>query len=188
VPGWQEKPDRAVMLFLLLPLPPVFPSFVATLLVMHEQLTWQGPGPAWRPGQDPLSILGCPDGHCRQAFFLHSEGAVIGGLAARGWRVTSGHSGAAPNAHKEAAWRLTINGVPNAQRMHTDTSCVAFGAPEPGVQHHCCGPTLWWHIGSSGTGVAATAGCGGVGVCAAWHVRPCSVATCRTSSAFAAPG
>jgi hypothetical protein len=42
-----------------------------------------------------------------------------------------------PNEHKEAAWRLTLNGFPNAQRMHTGTSCVACGAPEPGVQHHC---------------------------------------------------
>jgi hypothetical protein len=33
--------------------------------------------------------------------------------------------------------RLTLNGFPTAQRMHTGTSCVACGAPEPGVQHHC---------------------------------------------------
>ncbi len=42
-----------------------------------------------------------------------------------------------PNEHKEAAWRLTLNAFPTAQRMRTGTSCVACGAREPGVQHHC---------------------------------------------------
>jgi hypothetical protein len=42
-----------------------------------------------------------------------------------------------PNEHKEAAWRLTLDAFPTAQRMHTGTSCVACGAAEPGVQHHC---------------------------------------------------
>ena len=65
----------------------------------------------------------------------------------KGWKGTY----ALEARRQEAAWRLTLNGFPNAQRMHTGTSCVACGAPEPGVQHHCCGLTLWWHIGSSGT-------------------------------------
>lgn len=42
-----------------------------------------------------------------------------------------------PNQHKEAAWRLTLDAFPTAQRMRTGTPCVACGAPEPGVQHHC---------------------------------------------------
>ncbi len=49
----------------------------------------------------------------------------------RWWKVR------VPNEHKEAAWRLTLNGFPTARRMHTGTNCVACGAAEPDVAHHC---------------------------------------------------
>jgi hypothetical protein len=49
----------------------------------------------------------------------------------RWWKVR------VPNTFKEAAWRLTLNAFPTAARMHTGTCCVACGAQEPGVGHHC---------------------------------------------------
>lgn len=52
-------------------------------------------------------------------------------VLARWWKLR------VPNEHKEAAWRLTLDGFPTARRMHTGRHCVACGAAEPGVEHHC---------------------------------------------------
>lgn len=41
-----------------------------------------------------------------------------------------------PNVYKEAAWRLTLNAFPMAERMDTGTQCVACGVSQPGVCHH----------------------------------------------------
>ena len=40
------------------------------------------------------------------------------------------------NMYKEAAWRLTLNAFPTAQRMGLHTPCVVCGALSPGVEHH----------------------------------------------------
>lgn len=52
-------------------------------------------------------------------------------VLARWWKLR------VPNEHKEAAWRLTLDGFPTARRMHTGRHCVACGVAEPGVEHHC---------------------------------------------------
>lgn len=40
------------------------------------------------------------------------------------------------NLYKEAAWRLTLNAFPTAQRMGLNTPCVVCGVPGPDVEHH----------------------------------------------------
>jgi hypothetical protein len=40
------------------------------------------------------------------------------------------------NVYKEAAWRLTLNAFPTAQRMGLHTPCVVCGVSSPGVEHH----------------------------------------------------
>ena len=40
------------------------------------------------------------------------------------------------NTYKEAAWRLTLNAFPTAQRMHISSPCPACGQSSPGLQHH----------------------------------------------------
>ena len=40
------------------------------------------------------------------------------------------------NTYKEAAWRLTLNAFPTAQRMQLTTGCAACSAAGPGVEHH----------------------------------------------------
>ena len=46
-----------------------------------------------------------------------------------------------PNAYKEAAWRLTLNAFPTADRMPSPAGgqpkcCAACGAVNPGIKHH----------------------------------------------------
>jgi hypothetical protein len=46
-----------------------------------------------------------------------------------------------PNCYKEAAWRLTLNAFPTADRMHVPAGgqpkcCAACGAVNPGIRHH----------------------------------------------------
>jgi hypothetical protein len=40
------------------------------------------------------------------------------------------------NVYKEAAWRLTLNAFPTAQRMGLHTPCVVCGVLSPDVEHH----------------------------------------------------
>ena len=48
----------------------------------------------------------------------------------RWWRLR------VPNVYKEAAWRLTLNAFPTAQRMGLHTPCVVCSEPDPDVVHH----------------------------------------------------
>ena len=46
-----------------------------------------------------------------------------------------------PNCYKEAAWRLTLNAFPTADRMHVPAGgqpkcCAACGVVNPGIRHH----------------------------------------------------
>lgn len=54
---------------------------------------------------------------------------------ARWWKLR------VPNCYKEAAWRLTLNAFPTADRMPTPAGgqpkcCAACGAVNPGIRHH----------------------------------------------------
>ena len=50
-------------------------------------------------------------------------------VLSRWWRLR------VANTYKEAAWRLTLNAFPTAQRMHLHTPCPACDAPGPGFEH-----------------------------------------------------
>jgi hypothetical protein len=63
----------------------------------------------------------------------HGHLPEVARVLARWWKLR------VPNEHKEAAWRLTLDGFPTARRMHTGRHCEACGAAEPGVEHHCWG-------------------------------------------------
>jgi hypothetical protein len=59
----------------------------------------------------------------------------VSAVLARWWKLR------VPNAYKEAAWRLTLNAFPTADRMPAPAGgqpkcCAACGAVNPGVRHH----------------------------------------------------
>jgi hypothetical protein len=60
----------------------------------------------------------------------HTQLPTVQSVLSRWWRLR------VANTYKEAAWRLTLDAFPTAQRMHNNTPCAACGALGPGVTHH----------------------------------------------------
>jgi hypothetical protein len=60
----------------------------------------------------------------------HTQLPTVQSVLSRWWRLR------VANTYKEAAWRLTLDAFPTAQRMHSNTPCAACGALGPGVTHH----------------------------------------------------
>lgn len=53
----------------------------------------------------------------------------VAGVLSRWWKLK------VSNKYKEAAWRLTLNAFPTAQRMHLHTTCPACDVMGPGFEH-----------------------------------------------------
>ncbi len=119
---------------------------------LSAHLGWQLPGPGnSRPTSIPLTHLTVATAtriqqstsltaiHQRHDAFINTIAALdppfaphlphVCSVLSRWWQLRIA------NTYKEAAWRLTLDAFPTAQRMHLNTPCPACGALGPGSSH-----------------------------------------------------